>query len=86
MNKFSLVLIDWVDSRQINGWTHKSDIDDGVCRIQSCGFLIKETENDYTLAVSVGDTHLADYQASGIVIIPKCAVLEIDYLNDLNDD
>ena len=43
------VIIKWVDSRQIHGWTLDTDVDDTCCSIESCGFLVRETEDAYTV-------------------------------------
>ena len=63
--------ITWVDSRQVHGWTLLEDIDDTVCRVNTCGYLIKETQEAYTVALSV-DKDFS--QACGINVIPKCCV------------
>jgi len=73
-----IVGIEWVDSRQIHGWVFEEDIETTVCEIKTCGFLIKETEDAYTVAVSVGENPT---QANGINVIPKCCVVKYYELN-----
>ena len=72
-----IVKIEWVDSRQIHGWVLEEDIDTTVCYIKTCGYLIKETEDAYTVAVSIGEN---PSQANGINIIPKCCVTSYEVL------
>lgn len=69
-----VVKIKWRDSRQIHGWCLLEDITEDSCVIDTVGFLIKETELDYVVALSVGEN---PPQANGINVIPKCCVIEI---------
>ena len=72
--EYKKVIIKWTDSRQIHGWVLDEDIDDTCCSISSCGFLVKETESAYVVAVSKG---INPRQWCGINTIPKCCVSEI---------
>lgn len=68
------VEITWIDSRQVHGWTLLEDIDYTACKIKTCGYLIKETQEAYTVALSV-DKDFS--QACEINVIPKCCVVNI---------
>lgn len=70
-----IVKIEWVDSRQIYGWELEEDIDTSACNIKTCGYLIKETDEAFTVAVSVGEE---PKQANGINVIPKCSVVNYE--------
>lgn len=70
-----LISITWEDSRQIYGWTLNEDVDTSVCIIKTVGFLIKETETAYVVALSVGDN---PRQYNGINVIPKRCVRRLD--------
>lgn len=70
-----VVSITWEDSRQIHGWCYNEDIDDSVCIVKTVGYLIKETEKAYVVALSVGTNPV---QYNGINVIPKRSVIEID--------
>ena len=70
-----IVKIEWVDSRQMHGWVLEEDIDTSACYINTCGYLIKETDETFTVAVSVGEE---PKQANGINVIPKCCVVNYE--------
>ena len=82
MDKDKKVIIKWIDSRQIHGWVLEEDIDDTCCSIISCGFLVKETDEAYIVALSKGDKPL---QWCGINIVPKCSVVSIEEIVDRNN-
>lgn len=79
MDKDKKVIIKWIDSRQIHGWVLNEDIDDTCCSIESCGFLVRETKDAYTVALSKGYNPL---QWCGINVIPKCCVVSIKEVNN----
>lgn len=68
------VIIKWIDSRQIHGWMLDAEVDDTCCSIESCGFLVKETEDAYIVALSRGSNPL---QWNDINVIPKCCVVSV---------
>lgn len=77
-----IVKIKWIDSRQTHGWNLDDEIDITPCSIMSCGFLVRETEDAYTVALSRGYNPT---QWCGINTIPKCCVVKKDVLETLND-
>ena len=72
---YKTVKVEWNDSRQIHGWTLEEDIDHSVCHVCSCGYLINDTEDAITVAVSVGFEPL---QANGVNVIPKCCITKYE--------
>ena len=82
MDKDKKVIIKWIDSRQTHGWMLDREIDDTCCSIESCGFLVRETEDAYTVALSKGYSPL---QWCGINVIPKCSVVSIKEIEDKNN-
>ena len=76
------VIIKWIDSRQIHGWVLDDEIDDTCCNIESCGFLVKETDEAYIVALSKGCNPL---QWCGINVVPKCSVVSIEEIVDRNN-
>lgn len=81
MTAHSLVLIEWVDSRQPTAaWRRVSDLDYlSECRCTSVGFLLRETADAKVLAVSVADEG-DEMQAMGVYVIPTAAVLSVKLL------
>ena len=82
MEKEKKVIIKWIDSRQIHGWMLDNEVDDTCCSIESHGFLVKETEDAYIVALSKGYNPL---QWCGINVIPKCSVVSIEEIADKNN-
>jgi hypothetical protein len=76
---FRLVLAEWVDSSEFDGWSKPHDWGrpEHVC--QSVGWVIRETETSVTLAPHYnppGDLGL-DEQACGVMQIPRVAILSM---------
>lgn len=69
-----VVSITWEDSRQICGWTLEEELDDSLCIVKTTGYLIKETEKAYIVALSVGTDPI---QYNGINVIPKKSVTRV---------
>lgn len=74
-----IVKIEWVDSRQIHGWVLDEDIDTTACNVKTCGYLVKETSEALTVAVSIGEE---PSQANGINVIPKCCIKSCKVLEE----
>lgn len=68
------VIIKWVDSRQIHGWTFDNELEDTPVNIETIGHLAKETDDAYIVALSKGEQPV---QYNGINVIPKCCVVSI---------
>jgi hypothetical protein len=79
---FKLVMVEWEDSaRPISAWQWVDDYE--IPKIVSClsvGFLIAATDQAIAIAPNLGDIECDRTQASGIIRIPRSAVLEIRYL------
>ena len=73
------VIIKWVDSRQIHGWIYDEEVNDTCCSVESCGFLMKETEDAYIVALSKSYNPL---HWNGINVIPKCCVVSVKEIKD----
>ena len=74
-----MVLITWVDSVGVSSeWEHKdSDPQLEVSEIRTIGFLWRKTKDAFTVVQSDSED-----QVVGMMIIPKCAVKSIKYLNE----
>ena len=48
-----LVLIEWVDSTSMGGWTDNDDMD--LCECETVGFLLKEDKKKVIVAQSISD-------------------------------
>lgn len=59
------------------GWQFKEDIEKGVSRVYSVGFLIQETKNTLTIAPHIGGTNRENQQYSGVLTIPKRQIVAI---------
>jgi hypothetical protein len=69
------VLIDWVDAAANNGWVTEPELETTTipCTCQSLGFLVKETDESITLALSRTTTKgHAPY--ADLITIPKVAI------------
>jgi hypothetical protein len=76
---YKLVMLEWEDSAQpIDGWQWVDDYRvPEIVKCVSVGFLIAETKKAYALAPNVGDIGRERIQASGIIRIPRSAVLKV---------
>ena len=72
-----LVLIEWADSRQPTiGWVRLAEMEQSeFCRCYSIGFVVKEDKETIALASNVADIE-DGAQATGIIVIPRVAVLK----------
>lgn len=65
-------LITWRDAGgEQDGWLDATDIDDANPIIKSVGFVVKETDNNITLAMDLaddGDTHTRGRIPKGMVV------------------
>ena len=78
-----LVIVEWQDSSQpVGTWQWADDYAEPeivVCK--SVGYLIGDTETAVALAPNLGDVTRDRIQASGIMRIPRKAVVRIDRLS-----
>lgn len=83
-NDFPLVIITWEDSRQPTGkWQHIEDLElQGVCKIATVGWLLKDEPASKAIAQSVGGLGGDDdcTQVCGIMVIPTSCVISIEKL------
>lgn len=68
------VNVEWIDSASNNSWTLFEDVTDEPIVCESCGWLIKETKEYVTLALTIGEEPL---QVSNYMTIPKCSIKSI---------
>jgi hypothetical protein len=65
-------LITWRDAGgEQDGWIDPKDIDDDNPLVQSVGWVVKETDNNVTLAMDVaddGDTHTRGRIPKGMIV------------------
>lgn len=66
--KYPIEIVTWWDASTEHGWKSLSEIDDDDPVITSIGFVVKETANNITLAMSVDDD---DDDTNGRGRIPK---------------
>ncbi len=84
-NDCPLVLIEWEDSAQPRPrWIHLSDFEPGTAvKCASVGWLIQDDDRTKALAPNMGEIeNESQIQASGIILIPTCAVTRIVRLRE----
>lgn len=79
MGKQKLKLVRWHDSRGVGArWNRVDDIKhDGICKMQSVGWLIHETKTHICIAPHMGIEDDGDHQACGEMHIPKSCIDKI---------
>ena len=73
---YKLVAVKWIDSTQCDGWILKEDLKELDMHIESCAFLIHETENFIVLASHAGNDCICSAMQ-----IPRVAILSIEEIN-----
>jgi hypothetical protein len=76
-----LVLVEWLDSRRGEGWTHIEELRRGVppTKCRSVGWIVARDRSALTLASHLGDN---PDQCCGDITIPTKAVLAVITLPD----
>lgn len=71
------ILVEWADSRQpTNQWVRLNSAGQrNFCRCYSVGFVVQEDDDVIALAASVADVDDDEAQATGVIVIPRVAVL-----------
>lgn len=79
-----LVIVEWMDSSQGEGWTPVSEIEDGCIAIRSVGWVLRETKDVLVIAPHHGERLGRDTpeQACGYMKIPKLAVKRVRELKE----
>ncbi|BCI68069.1 hypothetical protein [Acetobacter aceti] len=79
-SKYPIVKIEWEDSGHFPaGWTSLDELPEAAaCRCLTVGSMIRETDNCYTVALSVD---LARDSYNGIMEIPKGCVTSVTFLS-----
>jgi hypothetical protein len=77
--KHSLKLVSWHDSRGAGSqWKMTSEVKaDGICSMQSVGWLIAETKKHICIAPHMGIEDDGDHQVCGEMHIPKSCIDKI---------
>ena len=71
-----IVLIEWVDSKGVNGWEYLDEIEPmPPCICYSVGFIIDDNKDYKTLALGLSET-----QVLGRTTIPSCCIRNIKKL------
>lgn len=78
-DKREIKLIKWRDSRGVSAhWNVVSNIkNDGICRMESVGWVIKETDDHICIAPHMGLEQDGDHQVCGEMHIPKVCIEQI---------
>jgi len=76
MKGYKLKLIQWHDSRGVGArWHFISAVkDDGICSMQSVGWLIAETKTHVCIAPHMGLESDGEHQVCGEMHIPKSCI------------
>lgn len=80
MDSLGIVLIEWRDAQSSPGWHGADELQRGLAAIKSVGWLVSESEESVTLAISVG-THAA----GDLLSIPKSCIVREWALTDRPD-
>jgi len=77
--KAKLKLIQWYDSRGVGArWNRIDDVkNDGICKMQSVGWIIAETKSHICVAPHMGLENDGDHQVCGEMHIPKSCIDKI---------
>jgi len=80
-----IVRVKWIDSETSNGWRFLDDIrkDEEPVTVVTFGYLIKEHPTYLIIAGTISEDCLHG-QASGIINIPRCSVLEYEEIEIVN--
>lgn len=75
---FPFFVVDWLDSAlNLDGWISLEDIPEvDVLPIRSVGWLLKENDKGIVIAPNI-----AHNQASELINIPKCCIIQMHRLN-----
>ena len=74
--KFAIEHVKWIDSLTQSGWQLLPIPDEALCHLcESVGFVVAETDRGLRLSCSMGDIGGSDEQVSGLVEIPKAAII-----------
>jgi len=73
-------IIIWLDSHSPKGgvWIDRDEVQHGVLKIISVGYVIHESKKSVTIASSL--TGKGSNQVSGVMTIPKCSITERETL------
>ena len=74
-----IIKINWVDSVRASDWTLLEDVDDKLLDCVSVGFLIKETNEQITIAQNYG---IKPEQVCNLMTIPRCSIRDIKELKE----
>ncbi|AOW47102.1 hypothetical protein A4S02_10395 [Acetobacter ascendens] len=82
LHPFPVVFVEWEDSAHYEaGWKWSDEVPAPTGQpCVTCGFLIKESERAYMVALSAGDVHSDRQQFNGIMEFPKSCVQNITFL------
>ena len=87
MDSATLVMIEWVDSRQPSpSWTRLTQFKpEGICDCVSVGFLVYDGEDYKALAANMADISSDEnMQASGVINIPTPSITKITPLEEIS--
>ena len=74
-----IVKVEWIDSSSdIGRWTLAGEIDNDILHCVSFGILVKETDEQITLALN-GSQEPEQY--CQMISIPKCAIKKLSHFN-----
>lgn len=83
--KRKIVYVEWVDSVQPQpSWRQFDDLSDfdlAPCICVSIGWVIRETDDALSLAISLSDEGTDSMAVSGLATIPKTAITKIVTVN-----
>jgi hypothetical protein len=74
-HKYPLELVEWKDAHNDqDGWVAGDDVEDAIITVYSVGWVVKETENNVTLAMDLcedEDTHTRGRIPKGMIVSRK---------------
>jgi len=70
-SNYPFVLVEWIDSRSMDGWLRQSELETTPANIRSVGWIVAESENSIVLA---GTSAPELDQFAGMMVIPKCCL------------
>lgn len=73
-----LIKITWVDSHSPSQypWVNRDQIDHGLLKIKSVGWVIYEDNHTITIAGQLDSVNSDEGQVANVISIPKCSILK----------
>ncbi len=76
------VLVIWIDSSGVEGWTHEPIEDLVPVKMWTLGWILADTKSHVTITATASYSKAKDYQVNSPIAIPRCSIIKMEYLTD----